>query len=194
MTKTRVPNGTHPKWEVCTLCGSPKAGRQRNFARCRSCSHKRPKFNSESGLYACRNCGVEKHESEFVKHNQMSDGRDTICKECKNAGRLGEYQRMSQAQRDRRRKAVLRNKYGVTVDLVQMLYEQQEGCCAICGKPGEAPHIGAGSIATSLNIDHNHETGEIRGLLCRGCNIGLGSFGESLHALVQAAAYLERSD
>jgi hypothetical protein len=192
---TRVPNGTHPKWEACTACGSLKVGKQRSFARCRSCSHKRPKFNTETGLWPCRNCGIEKPAGEFVKTSFISDGRDTICKQCKNAGRIGEYQRFTREQQDRRRAAVLRNKYGVAPELVQMLYEQQEGCCAICGKPGDPPHVGDKRVRQrSLNIDHDHTPGEIRGLLCMNCNSGLGHFNDSLHKLVRAAAYLGRSE
>lgn len=75
----------------------------------------------------------------------------------------------------------LRSK-GLTPDAEAILLEQQSGVCAICGKPDKR----------KLSIDHCHETGAIRGLLCRRCNLGLGCFGDDVEALKKAIEYLER--
>ncbi len=57
----------------------------------------------------------------------------------------------------------------------------QGGGCAICGKrPGKV----------SLHVDHDHETGEVRGLLCVGCNNALGQFRDDLELLARASDYL----
>jgi hypothetical protein len=61
-------------------------------------------------------------------------------------------------------------------------YEQQEECCAICKK-----HIELDNSA----IDHNHSTGEFRGVLCKQCNRALGMFGDSVSTLRNAVEYLE---
>jgi hypothetical protein len=61
-------------------------------------------------------------------------------------------------------------------------YEQQEECCAICKK-----HIDLDNSA----IDHNHSTGEFRGVLCKQCNRALGMFGDSVSTLRNAVEYLE---
>ncbi len=61
-------------------------------------------------------------------------------------------------------------------------YERQEECCAICKTEIE--------IMDSA-IDHNHETGEFRGVLCKQCNRALGMFGDSPKVLRNALEYLE---
>lgn len=60
----------------------------------------------------------------------------------------------------------------------------QGGVCAVCGSERH-------DDGTDLHVDHCHETGVIRGLLCRGCNIGLGCFKDSIESLRAAIAYLE---
>ena len=61
------------------------------------------------------------------------------------------------------------------------LYESQNGQCACCGDPEPV-----------LHVDHNHYTGEVRGLLCSDCNTGIGLLGDTLDAARAAVAYLER--
>lgn len=77
-----------------------------------------------------------------------------------------------------KKKSSIKFLYGLSYDKYEDLVEQQNGCCAICDK------------ATVLNIDHNHETGEIRGLLCNHCNLGLGLFKDSPILLIKASEYL----
>lgn len=65
----------------------------------------------------------------------------------------------------------------------------QNGGCAICGSP--ETRIVKGTL-NSLVVDHNHETGVIRGLLCALCNTALGKFHDDPDLLRRAAEYLER--
>lgn len=74
-------------------------------------------------------------------------------------------------------------KYGLTLAQYEGLIEEQDGACLICAFKPELPD--------DLNIDHNHDTGEVRGLLCRACNHGLGVFQDSPALLDAAAAYLD---
>ena len=67
-------------------------------------------------------------------------------------------------------------------DLVR-LYEEQEHRCAICG-------VHESDLKKRLAIDHCHETGEVRGLLCFNCNTGLGKLGDSVDGLQRALDYL----
>ncbi len=71
-------------------------------------------------------------------------------------------------------------KYKITPEHFAALYEFQDGKCAICKKP-----------ELRLNVDHNHSNGKVRALLCRGCNTGLGCFGDNVQVLKAAAAYIE---
>jgi hypothetical protein len=70
------------------------------------------------------------------------------------------------------------NKYGLTLDQYHAINEAQDFVCAICGcdKPS--------------HIDHSHATGKVRGLLCAGCNVGIGMLGDNSERCLAAASYL----
>lgn len=68
------------------------------------------------------------------------------------------------------------------------LLASQGGGCAICGSP---PEPGSGPSTKRLHVDHDHESGKVRGLLCTRCNPGLGYFGDSPERLRAAADYIE---
>lgn len=75
-----------------------------------------------------------------------------------------------------------RRLYGMTPETFDVLLQVQEGRCAVCRLPfcrGCEP-----------NVDHDHSTGRVRGLLCRSCNHGLGNFRDNLEALAAAMTYL----
>lgn len=99
---------------------------------------------------------------------------------------------MTPEQREKHRIRTLRSRYGVELDLLFSLYEKQEGCCAICSTPGGNPALNKQERGGNkvLQVDHDHETGSIRGLLCFKCNNGLGLFLESAENLVSAANYV----
>lgn len=75
-------------------------------------------------------------------------------------------------------------KYGLPAEELQRLFELQGGRCAICG--GEYPLTGP----DALHVDHDHRKGQVRNLLCRGCNTGLGAFREDRRILHTAIEYL----
>ena len=72
--------------------------------------------------------------------------------------------------------------YGVTKEFLLDLYEKQQGKCKICGMEPET--------SRGLHIDHCHGTGKVRGLLCHGCNVGIGSMREDPDVLSKAIEYL----
>jgi hypothetical protein len=79
-----------------------------------------------------------------------------------------------------------RRYYGLEATVYDQMYESQRGLCAICGKPPRSGRI--------LNVDHDHDTGLVRGLLCHGCNWHLGALGDNLDAIERVAAYLRRAN
>jgi hypothetical protein len=87
------------------------------------------------------------------------------------------------------KRSSLKRSFGITIEDFETLYEIQNGKCKICGEPEKAMIRG---ITLSLAVDHCHDTGRIRGLLCHRCNKGLGEFGDSAERLRKAADYLER--
>jgi len=75
--------------------------------------------------------------------------------------------------------------YGMTVEDYYEMFAKQKGCCAICGRHQS-------EFKRALSVDHNHETGEIRGLLCDNCNLMLGKAKESIEILKSVIKYLKK--
>jgi hypothetical protein len=78
-------------------------------------------------------------------------------------------------------------KYGLELGEYQKKMEEQLYCCAICGK-------NRSEYKKEFDIDHNHENGKIRGLLCHNCNIGFGFFKEDVSILDSAIKYKKKWD
>jgi hypothetical protein len=117
---------------------------------------------SLSGTVTCKTAGhLRTPDTTYVS----PQGRRT-CRPCREAGKI----------RDRAKL------YGITVDQLLAMEAESGGVCAICGRPP-----GPGS---RLNVDHDHSTGQVRKLLCRPCNQGLGFFRDDPTLLDAAASYL----
>lgn len=114
----------------------------------------------------CRKCLVVYPVTEFRFVNKAAGKRHPICRSCRNIHR--KIIRRGNKQFD------------------EILF-QQNGCCAICG-------IHFTESKNKFRIDHNHETLEVRGLLCQFCNSGLGFFKDSPTRLAMAIEYLVRND
>ena len=82
----------------------------------------------------------------------------------------------------------IKSKYGLTKEQYEELLEKQGGVCAICRQP-ETRTTKAG-VVMLLHVDHCHNSGKIRGLLCHKCNSALGLFRESSEILSSAVNYL----
>lgn len=81
----------------------------------------------------------------------------------------------------RLRKYRIKVLYGLSEEELHALYAKQEGRCAICKRPeGEK----------ALCVDHDHNTGEVRGLLCNSCNAMLGYAGDNTEILRRAIYYV----
>jgi hypothetical protein len=151
----------------------------------------------------CKRCGLQKPETKFHRAAQRKDGswlRSPICKGCAklkareyyldNQDRLKEHNRLK-AQRYREenpeydRAMHLKRKYGLTIEEWDRLHDLQLGRCAICRLPL--------AEASRVCVDHEHETGEVRGLLCDVCNLGIGCFRDDPERCRWAAMYLEES-
>ncbi len=84
----------------------------------------------------------------------------------------------------RMRNSTLKRLYGITIEDFDAMYIEQGGCCAICGTHQS-------EMDRRLSIDHNHKTKQVRGLLCRKCNAGIGHFDDNLEILKNTIKYLE---
>ena len=81
-----------------------------------------------------------------------------------------------------------KTRYGISVEEYEAIFAKQNGVCAICEKPENLTKDGK---LHTLAVDHNHETLQVRGLLCMNCNTRLGYF-EGKGILVKLMAYLMR--
>lgn len=121
----------------------------------------------------CSDCKTHKPLEDFHNDKNKPLGKSYRCKPC------------GSSHRDRNsRKA----KYGLTDEVFKSLYKEQDSACAICKRTD------TGIARTKmLSVDHSHETGKVRGLLCNWCNQGLGHFKDSPELLIKAAEYLRSS-
>lgn len=84
---------------------------------------------------------------------------------------------------------MFKKKFGITLDDYDKMFESQKGVCAICA---EKETFTVKGRIHSLAVDHDHATGEIRGLLCRACNQMLGLSKDKIETLEAAIVYLSK--
>jgi hypothetical protein len=104
------------------------------------------------------------------------------------------YQKNYREQNAREIKStIFKRKYGISLEEYEKLFEQQNGCCAICKTPERVRHRnnGKGDIRM-MAIDHCHKSNKVRGLLCLDCNTGLGSFKDNPKIISNAVEYLKK--
>lgn len=162
-------------------------------------------------MKTCSRCEATLPVTEFFKNCRARDGLQPRCKKCHyvyakrwddaHRERRKEIWRRSYVKRrvkhrettlkwraanverirSWRRKRLLAT-YGLTAEIFGAMLAQQRNLCAICRKP--MPRV---------NVDHCHDTNEVRGLLCDPCNKGIGQFRDDPHRLRAAADYVERA-
>lgn len=126
----------------------------------------------------CRKCKTIKSLSEFSTNHHNLDNHSYICIEC--IGRPGTH-----------RGYQLKYLFGITMDDYETILDGQMGVCAICGGM-ETRKDNKGNICR-LAVDHDHDNGSVRGILCNACNTGLGRFRDDPDLLRKATNYLERT-
>lgn len=130
----------------------------------------------------CIKC--KKPKSDYHKDKHSSDGFRNICKECAKE-KSKEYYRLSDRYRSIVRNSGLKNRFGITNEDYFEMLKDQGGVCGICETlPEDGKYF---------HIDHDHESGEIRGLLCKNCNHGLGNFRDDVNILKNAIEYLDKN-
>jgi Recombination endonuclease VII len=106
-----------------------------------------------------------------------------------------EYYHKSRLRRQKQQAAYVLRKYGLSMDLLEAMLGAQNGRCAICRK-GWAECKAAKRVQHEamflhyLYVDHDHQSGRVRGLLCNACNTAIGLFEEDPARIGAAAAYL----
>lgn len=140
----------------------------------------------------CKRCDLEKPLTEFYKDKGFKCGYKSICKACKDAltmeWRALNRERYNESQRKQHKKHYTRNRlyrYKLDPEEYKRMFEAQGNKCAICDK--------GPTKKRALAIDHNHETGKVRGLLCYGCNRALSAF-DNLELFNKIRAYLDKNN
>jgi len=125
-------------------------------------------------MKTCTKCQITKEFTEFGAHKAGKNGLRSECKQCRKSR---PYDRKVQLNR------YLKSAYNITLEDYDAMLAEQNGVCFLCGtdNPGKYGRF---------SVDHNHETGEVRGLLCNQCNVGLGALQDSPSLLLKAAQYL----
>lgn len=131
------------------------------------------------GEQVCHRCGVEKQYDAFDW--QRDKGRYAYrCKVCRKASEKSKHE----ADPTRRRESNLRRKYGLSLAEFSVMVTAQGGGCAICG-------TAVNPDGYSLAVDHCHDTGRVRGILCGPCNKAIGLLRDDPALLREAVRYLE---
>jgi len=137
-------------------------------------------MTSDPNSKTCSKCGQVKGIASFNKRTNGYWG--SWCKPCNNAWRREKYHD-SEAHREASRRGRLKHRYGITVEQYEFMLQAQGGVCKICGEVDKA--------GTKLAVDHCHETGDVRALLCRSCNNTLGFVEKYLRNPAPWDRYLE---
>jgi hypothetical protein len=122
---------------------------------------------------------AQEHKKKWLKNNPEAMAKARKTWNVNNPERLLE---------DRRRYKI-NTRHKISLEEYDELLNSQEGVCAICGKP--ETRIQKGKV-TPLAVDHDHKTGEIRGLLCSKCNLGIGCLNDDIKILEAAINYLRK--
>jgi hypothetical protein len=116
-----------------------------------------------------------KPHTEFPRTRANRSGIHTYCKPCHNARGRATLEKVGGS-----RTYHLKRRYGITAEEFAVMLAEQGGVCAICAS------------APAEHVDHCHDTGRVRQLLCFNCNGGLGQFKDAPLVLRAAAGYVER--
>ena len=115
----------------------------------------------------CKTCGVNKKNAEFYKDPKKKDKLKSVCRPCYDAY----YDE----------KAYIR-KYNITKQQKFDMIASQNNCCSICSEPF--------SSTQDTHVDHCHDTGKVRAILCANCNRGIGCFKDNTFLMQQAMNYI----
>lgn len=138
----------------------------------------------------CTVCKLLKSLDQFYNYKKSKDGKQYRCKQCDNEARMAWLRKNPERAHRSRRSNQLKFKYGISLEEFEELFRQQGECCAICGTK-ENHTRGSSRYGWNFAVDHCHETGRVRGVLCSQCNRAIGLLGDTVEGLMKAVKYLE---
>ncbi len=132
----------------------------------------------------CRKCEVEKPLSDFYPFFDKWADKHYYSARCKICHQ--DYKKESPTTPRNRKAEKLKLRYGLTYEQWEKMREAEDFSCMICGITEE-------ELGKKLDVDHCHDSGKVRGLLCNPCNNVLGTARDSIEVLKAAAKYLEEN-
>ena len=130
-------------------------------------------------MKVCTKCKKPKQAKKFIPRPGYQDGLQSVCRDC-----LADYKKYWQ-KTDKGRWSMyftfIKRAYNLSKEDYEKLAAKAKGCCQICGKKSKR----------RLDVDHDHVTKRVRGLLCNSCNIGIGKLKHSVEILEAAIQYLK---
>jgi hypothetical protein len=128
--------------------------------------------------YYCKDCLAKQREIRFAAQRAAARSRKTEPKTKKL------YVPFTPEKKAQQRRWYLWRKYRISEADYDEALRRQNGLCAICKSPEP------GGRRECFVVDHDHESGQVRGLLCIKCNIGIGFFKDNTDVMLSAIAYL----
>lgn len=129
----------------------------------------------------CTSCSEVKPIEDFHWHYKDKGIRRYACKVCRST--VEKERQRTESYKTKRKEYSLLKAYGLSQQEYNTKLVQQNYACAICGSK---------SFNKALAVDHCHNSGKIRELLCSYCNVGLGHFKDNPELLIKAADYLRK--
>jgi hypothetical protein len=168
---------------------------------------------TDSVTKPCPKCHQIKPAEDFARNKRKKDGRSSNCKACcaawfreykktakgrathsrsvanwlrsptgRATNKLYRQTEKAKATRNKRERRQRWAKYGLTEETYDLMVAEQGGKCKLCGR-----------VPRRLVIDHCHETGAFRGIICDRCNVSIGKLGDTARSLSRVVDYLCRS-
>jgi hypothetical protein len=129
----------------------------------------------------CSACRADLPLTAFGKNRSAKDGLANQCLDCLKESR----RKWREANPGLHRARHMKNRYGIALDEYEAMVKLTGGRCPVCGQP-PSPVFEA-----AFDLDHDHLTGKVRGLLCRPCNLALGGARDDPAILRALADYIE---
>lgn len=142
-------------------------------------------------MKSCNKCNEVKPLNEFYKNKNEKDGLQRACIEC-GKKRKKEYYATPRAKAIARKgfiKNFLKRTYGITIKDYKQMLKNQNGKCAICKEEESITDYRSGKVRM-LAVDHCHDSGQVRSLLCKRCNQVLGFVKDNILLLDTMIDYL----
>ena len=153
--------------------------------KCKKCGEEYPETDK-----FFRPCRDKNGENKWLGHTCRKCESKRSCKYCYETQRhnlphvKAYYKRYRESHRPEIRNKYYKRVFGITEDEFKAMVKRQKNSCAVCKEPIDMED------KYSFNIDHCHDTGKVRGILCSKCNRGIGFFNNSEQRLLSAARYL----